>query len=184
LNVLETSLPGVLILEPIAFEDQRGFFIETYNRGRFRELGIEDEFVQDNHSHSCSGVLRGLHFQEPNPQGKLVRCTLGSVFDVAVDIRRGSPTFGQWTGTELSEKNMRLFWVPPGFAHGFCVTSDAADLVYKCTALYDRQYDRGVAWNDPDLGIPWPIENPLLSEKDRLAPRLADVPFLPIYHAT
>jgi dTDP-4-dehydrorhamnose 3,5-epimerase len=183
LNVVETSLPGVLILEPIVHGDARGFFIETYNRSRFREIGIEGQFLQDNHSRSRSGVLRGLHFQEPNPQGKLVRCTLGSVYDVAVDIRRGSPTFGRWAAADLTEQNMRMFWIPPGFAHGFCVTSDLADLVYKCTALYDRSSDRGVAWNDPDIGIDWPIADPILSDKDSAAPRLKDAPILPIYHA-
>ena len=155
--------------------------METYHLEKFREIGISEAFVQDNHSRSSRGVLRGLHFQEPNPQGKLVRCTSGALFDVAVDIRRGSPYFGRWYGTELSEENRRMLWVPPGFAHGFCALSDTADLVYKCTALYDPNADRGIAWNDPEIGIAWPIETPQLSAKDAAAPRLADAPQLPTY---
>ena len=180
LNVIETILPGVLILEPKVFGDERGWFMETYNASRFREAGIPLEFVQDNHSRSRRGVLRGLHFQEPNPQGKLVRCTNGALFDVAVDIRRGSPHFGRWFGVELSEENKRMLWVPPGFAHGFCVLSEVADLVYKCTALYEPANDRAIAWNDPDIGVAWPIDvEPQLSAKDSAAPRLKDAPLLP-----
>lgn len=174
LKIIPTSLPGVVLLEPTLYADDRGWFMETYNQVRFREAGIETPFAQDNHSRSRRGVLRGLHYQEPNPQGKLVRCTSGSLFDVAVDIRRGSPHFGKWFGAELSEANRLMLWVPPGFAHGFCATSDQADLIYKCTALYDAQGDRSIAWNDPDIGIDWPVTAPLLSPKDSKAPRLKD----------
>src|SRR4051794_32401551 len=153
--------------------------METYHLERFREAGIGAPFVQDNHSRSARGVLRGLHYQEPNPQGKLVRCTRGELFDVAVDIRIGSPTFGRWYGTELSESNRRQLWIPPGFAHGFCALTDAADLVYKCTAFYDAASDRVIRWNDPAIGIAWPVTTPLLSAKDAGAPRLQDAPVLP-----
>ena len=180
MRFIETTLPGVILIEPKVFADDRGFFMETYHFERFRENGIADVFVQDNHSRSTRGVLRGLHYQEPKPQGKLVRCTRGTLFDVAVDIRRGSPAFGRWFGAELSEENKRLLWIPPGFAHGFCALSDVADLVYKCTALYDGKADRSIAWNDPDIGIEWPIESPLLSPKDAAAPRLRDA-LLPSY---
>ncbi len=179
LNVIETSLPGVLLLEPKVFADERGFFMETYHVARFRQLGIDVNFVQDNHSRSLRGVLRGLHYQEPNGQAKLVRCTQGALYDVAVDIRVGSPHFGKWVGAELTEENKRMLWVPVGFAHGFCALTDNADLVYKCTALYDPKSDRSILWNDPDLGIPWPIAAPLLSPKDAAAPRLKDAAVLP-----
>ena len=172
MKFIETALPGVVLIEPAVFADDRGFFMETYHAGRFAEAGIDAAFVQDNHSRSARGVLRGLHYQEPNPQGKLVRCTRGSLFDVAVDIRTGSPTFAKWYGTELSESNRRMLWVPPGFAHGFCALSDEADLVYKCTALYDGKADRSILWNDPDIAIAWPISSPLLSPKDAAAPPL------------
>jgi dTDP-4-dehydrorhamnose 3,5-epimerase len=181
LNVIETTLPGVLLLEPKVFSDARGFFLETYNAGRFRHLGIDETFVQDNHSRSLRNVLRGLHYQEPNPQGKLVRCSRGSLVDIAVDIRVGSPHFGKWFGAELSEDNMRLLWIPRGYAHGFCALSDVADLIYKCTSLYDANADRTIAWNDPDIGIEWPVSNPILSPKDAAAPRLADAKVLPSY---
>ena len=170
----ETSLPGVLLIEPDVFGDSRGFFMETWNAARFREAGLDLTFVQDNQSRSARGVLRGLHYQEPNPQGKLVRCSRGALFDVAVDIRRGSPHFGRWFGAELSEKNHRMLWIPPGFAHGFCALSDIADLSYKCTAFYDAAADRAIAWNDPDIGIAWLITTPTLSAKDAAAPRLKD----------
>jgi dTDP-4-dehydrorhamnose 3,5-epimerase len=183
LKATQTSLPGVLLIEPKVFTDARGFFLETYNAARFRDIGIEATFVQDNQSRSARGVLRGLHYQEPKPQGKLVRCTRGSLFDVAVDIRKGSPHRGKWYGVELSEENMRMLWIPPGFAHGFCATSDLADLSYKCTELYDAQSDRSILWNDPDIGIEWPISHPLLSPKDAGAPRLKDAPVLPAYAA-
>jgi len=180
LNVRETSLPGVLIVEPKVFGDARGFFMETYRLDAFRDAGIADEFVQDNHSRSARGVLRGLHYQEPNPQGKLVRCTRGALFDVAVDIRRGSPTFARWFGLELSDANKRMLWIPPGFAHGFCALEDESDLVYKCTTLYDANADRAILWNDPEIGIDWPIKEPVLSKKDAGAPRLADADPLPV----
>lgn len=176
-----TSLPGVLIIEPVVFGDDRGFFMETYHSAKFAELGIPQPFVQDNHSRSARGVLRGLHFQEPNPQGKLVRAVTGAIFDVAVDIRRGSPSFGQWFGIELSGENKLQLWVPPGFAHGFCVTSEIADVVYKCTSLYDAVNDRGIRWNDPAIGIEWPITNPSLSGKDAVAPGLGEAAVLPEY---
>jgi len=179
LNVIETSLPGVLILEPEVFADERGFFMETYHAGRFREIGIDAIFVQDNHSRSARGVLRGLHYQEPNPQGKLVRCTKGALFDVAVDVRVGSPHFGKWAAVELTEDNKRMMWVPAGFAHGFCALADTSDLVYKVTAPYDAKSDRVILWSDPDLRIAWPIRDPLLSPKDATAPRLKDASVLP-----
>lgn len=179
MKVIETSLPGVLLLEPKVFGDERGFFMETYHVERFREIGIDAAFVQDNHSRSARGVLRGLHFQEPKAQGKLVRCPRGAIFDVAVDIRRSSPHFGKWFGTELSEENKRMLWVPPGFAHGFCALTEIAELVYKCTELYDPNADRAVAWNDPAIGIEWPISDPQLSAKDAAAPTLANAPILP-----
>jgi dTDP-4-dehydrorhamnose 3,5-epimerase len=179
LNVSETSLSGVLVLEPKVLEDERGFFMETYHAERFHDLGIDARFVQDNHSRSLRGVLRGLHYQEPNTQAKLIRCTRGALYDVAVDIRVGSPQFGKWTAAELSEENKRMLWVPAGFAHGFCAVTDVADLVYKCSAFYDAQNDRSILWNDPDLGIAWPVAKPVLSKKDASAPRLKDAKVLP-----
>ncbi|HEU4522130.1 MAG TPA: dTDP-4-dehydrorhamnose 3,5-epimerase [Thermoanaerobaculia bacterium] len=179
LDVITTPLPGVLLIQPKVFSDDRGFFVETYNARAFREAGLPEHFVQDNHSRSRQGVLRGLHYQEPNAQGKLVRCTRGVIWDVAVDIRAGSPDFGKWYGAELSEANRHMLWIPPGFAHGFCSMSDDSDVIYKCTALYDGPSDRGIAWNDPDLGIEWPVREPLLSPKDAAAPRLKDAAVLP-----
>jgi dTDP-4-dehydrorhamnose 3,5-epimerase len=179
LKATETGLPGVLLIEPKVFADARGFFLETYNAARFKEIGVGAAFVQDNQSRSARGVLRGLHYQEPNPQGKLVRCTRGVLFDVAVDIRKGSPHFGKWFGAELSEENLRMLWIPPGFAHGFCAMSDVADLSYKCTELYDAKSDRAILWNDPDIGIEWPVAGPVLSPKDAAAPRLKDATALP-----
>ena len=181
MNIIETALPGVLILEPTVFGDERGFFMETYHAKRYAERGIDIDFVQDNLSQSVRGTLRGLHFQEPHGQGKLVQVIQGSVFDVAVDIRRGSPHFGRWVGVELSEHNKRQFWVPPGFAHGFCVTSESALFFYKCTDFYASECDRAIAWNDPDIDIRWPVEGPLLSARDAAAPRLKDAPVLPVY---
>ena len=154
--------------------------METYHEDQFREAGIVGPFPQDNHSHSRGVVVRGLHYQQPHPQGKLVRCTRGNIFDVAVDIRRGSPTFAKWYGTELSAENRRMLWVPAGFAHGFCTLSDAADVLYKCSEVYRAECDRGILWSDPEIGIDWPVESPLLSKKDASAPRLADAE-LPIY---
>jgi len=166
-------------MEPKVFADERGFFMETYRADTFRNLGIDAVFVQDNHSRSARGVLRGLHYQQPNAQGKLVRCTGGALFDVVVDIRVGSPHFGKWVAAELSASNKRMLWAPPGFAHGFCALTDDADLVYKCTTFYDAANDRSILWSDPDLAIAWPISKPLLSPKDAAAPRLKDAKVLP-----
>lgn len=182
MKVLPTEIPGVLIIEPKVHGDARGFFLETFHAERYKEAGIPGPFVQDNYSRSVKGTLRGLHFQEPQPQGKLVQVVAGAVFDVAVDIRKGSPTFGKWVGVELSADNKRQFWVPPGFAHGFYVLSESADFQYKCTSLYAPQYDAGIAWNDPDLAITWPLSGePKLSAKDAAAPRLKDAKVLPPY---
>lgn len=176
MNVVETELPGVLILEPKVFGDARGFFLESWNRQTMADNGLAMDFVQDNHSRSARGVLRGLHYQLENPQGKLVRVTQGAVFDVAVDIRRSSPHFGKWVGVELSSENHRMLWIPPGFAHGFMVLSETADFLYKCTTLYHPPSDRSLRWNDPEIGIAWPSAAgaPLLSAKDEAAPLLAD----------
>lgn len=176
MKVIETSLPGVLVVEPQVFGDARGFFYESYNESRFREAGIDARFVQANVSRSAKGVLRGLHYQWPNPQGKFVGVLEGEVFDVAVDIRRGSPYFGRWFGAMLTADNKRHLWIPEGFAHGFCVLSDYATFSYQCTALYDAKADAGVAWNDPTVGIDWPVNDPHLSDKDRKAPLLKDLP--------
>lgn len=174
MNVTETALSGVMLIEPKIFGDARGFFLESWNAAAFASAGIDAAFVQDNHSRSAKGVLRGLHYQIREPQGKLVRVVSGSVFDVAVDLRRGSPTFGQSTGHILSSANKHMLWIPPGFAHGFLVLSDTADFLYKCTTLYAPQHERALAWNDPTLAIDWPLEGapPLLSTKDAGAPRL------------
>lgn len=186
MNVIETDLPGVLIVEPKVFGDERGFFMESYNAGRYGETGLPDRFVQDNLSFSRRGVLRGLHFQNPQPQGKLVSVLQGEVFDVAVDIRVGSPTFGRWTGVTLSAENKRQFYVPPDFAHGFVVTSDVALFYYKCTDYYAPHAEGSILWDDPEIGIEWPIESPTLSEKDRVAPTLREAPedTLPRYAGT
>lgn len=176
MNVIETRIPGVRILEPKVFGDERGFFMETYNEARYKEAGLPSNFVQDNLSLSARNVLRGLHFQNPDQQGKLVYVLQGEVFDVAVDIRAGSPTFGEWEGVTLSAENKRQFWVPEGFAHGFLVTSDTALFAYKCSAPYNAKADAGVRWNDPEIGIKWPVEEPILSEKDKNAPLLRDLP--------
>lgn len=175
MKLLPTTLPGVALIEPAVFGDDRGFFFEAFNRDRFAAAGLPTDFPQANTSRSARGVLRGLHHQLPRPQGKLVWVVEGSVFDVAVDIRRGSPHFGRWFGAELSATNHRMMYVPPGFLHGFQVLSEYATFSYLCTALYDATCDRSVAWNDPDIGIDWPIAEPVLSGKDRIAPRLADV---------
>ena len=169
-----TELPGVLIIEPKVFGDERGFFMETWNQERYTNTVTSDQFVQDNVSFSRKGVLRGLHFQKINPQGKLVYVLLGSVFDVAVDIRIGSPTFGKWTSVELSAENKRQFFIPAGFAHGFCVTSETALFAYKCTDKYNPQSEGSVLWNDPDLNIPWPTNTPELSVKDTHGTKLID----------
>lgn len=175
MRVVETALPGVLIIEPAVFKDSRGFFKETFQAERYREAGIELEFVQDNHSRSGRGVLRGLHFQVAKPQGKLVSCTQGAVFDVAVDVDPKSITFGTHVGIELTEDNHRQFWIPPGYAHGFCVLSATAEFQYKCTDFYDPSDQGGVIWNDPDIAIEWPIDQPLLSDKDAKLPTLKNL---------
>lgn len=182
MQVTPTRLPEVLLITPRVFGDSRGFFLETFHDGRYAEAGISRPFVQDNLSRSVQGTVRGLHFQEPHAQGKLVTVLRGAVYDVAVDVRRGSPTFGEWVAVELTEQNHAQLWIPPGFAHGFCVLSDFADFFYKCTARYAPQSERAIAWNDPALGIPWPVTQPLLSAKDAAAPRLADAPLLPEYN--
>ena len=175
MKVIETALPGVLIIEPKAFGDHRGFFLETFQVERYREAGITLPFVQDNHSRSQRGVLRGLHFQKTRPQGKLVSVSRGAVYDVAVDIDPSSATYGKFVGVELNDDNHRQMWVPPGYAHGFCVLSEVADFQYKCTDFYFPADEGGLAWNDPDVGIPWPITEPQLSAKDVNTPRLRDL---------
>ena len=176
MRVIETRLPGVRIIEPRVHGDSRGFFVETFQEERYRrDAGIELPFVQDNHSRSGRGVLRGMHSQRKRPQGKLVRVARGAVFDVAVDIDPRSPTFGKWVGVTLSDENCRQLWVPPGYAHGFVVLSDVADFEYKCTDYYDPSDEVGVMWNDPDVGIVWPLEDPLLSAKDQKLPSLAQL---------
>ena len=175
MNVIKTKLKDCLIIEPKVFGDERGFFLETFQTERYVDAGINLPFVQDNHSRSSKGVLRGLHFQKTKPQGKLVRVVRGEVYDVAVDIRQGSLTYGQWEAVILSEENKTQFWVPPGFAHGFVVLSETADFEYKCTDYYDPSDEGSLLWNDPDLNIPWPIDNPKLSEKDANAPLLANL---------
>ena len=178
MNIVETDIEGLLIIEPRVFGDERGFFMETWNEGAFKEAGLDLTFVQDNHSRSQKGVLRGLHFQNPGPQGKLVRVTNGAVFDVAVDLREGSPTFGKWAGVELTAENKRMFWVPEGFAHGFLTLADDTDFLYKCTAPYAPGSEHTLAWNDPSVAIDWPVEDldPIISEKDARGLALADVP--------
>jgi dTDP-4-dehydrorhamnose 3,5-epimerase len=176
-KIIETEIEGLLILEPRVFGDERGFFMETWNEVAFREAGLDLTFVQDNHSRSQKGVLRGLHFQNPGPQGKLVRVANGAVFDVAVDLRQSSSTFGNWVGVELTAENKRMFWVPEGFAHGFLTLSDDTDFLYKCTAPYAPQSEQTLAWYDPVVGIEWPVSglNPIISEKDAKGVALADV---------
>ena len=178
MNVISTSISEVLVIEPKVFGDSRGFFFESFNQKNFSQAtGLGVKFVQDNHSRSVKGVLRGLHYQIRQPQGKLVRVVRGQVFDVAVDIRRSSPTFGQWVGVELTEDNYRQLWVPPGFAHGFYVLSDTADFLYKTTDYYFPDLERSLLWNDPAIAVSWPIEAdvlPIISAKDNIAPKLAD----------
>jgi dTDP-4-dehydrorhamnose 3,5-epimerase len=176
MNVIKTKLDGCVIIEPKIIGDERGFFLETFQASKYASLaGITLPFVQDNHSRSSKDVLRGLHFQKSKPQGKLVRVVRGEVYDVAVDIRNGSLTYGQWEAVILSEQNKTQFWVPPGFAHGFVVLSDEADFEYKCTNYYDPSDESSILWNDPDLDISWPIERPILSNKDAIAHRLVDL---------
>jgi dTDP-4-dehydrorhamnose 3,5-epimerase len=175
MRALPTSLEGVLLLEPAVHGDERGFFVETFRANVWEELGVEAEFVQDNHSRSRRGTLRGMHFQTVPGQAKLVRCARGRIVDVVVDLRRGSSTFGRWEGHELDDSALRQLWVPVGFAHGFCVISEEADVVYKCSSYYDPATEAGIAYDDPDVGIAWPSIELTVSERDRSAPRLADI---------
>lgn len=181
MKVLPTPIEGLLVIEPTVFGDDRGFFYESFNARRFEELtGVRTEFVQDNHSRSAKGVLRGLHYQVEQAQGKLVRVTTGAVFDVAVDLRKSSPTFGKWYGLELSAENKRQLWIPAGFGHGFVVTSDAAEFLYKTTDYYAPAHERSVIWNDPAIGIEWPLDGePLLSAKDKAGLPLAEADVFP-----
>jgi len=174
MKIETTPLQGVLLITPEVFGDERGFFMETFNASKTSSQGLPELFVQDNHSRSKKGVLRGLHYQYPQWQGKLVRALFGEIFDVAVDIRANSQTYGQWFGTFLNDENKQQLYVPPGFAHGFCVTSDSADIAYKCTSDYQPVQDVGIRWDDPDIAIDWPVDEPLLSEKDANAPFLKD----------
>lgn len=174
MNVIKSKLDGILIIEPKVFGDNRGFFLESYNHAKFAEIGIDLTFVQDNHSRSVRGVVRGLHYQIKPGQDKLVRVVRGSVFDVVVDIRRNSPTFGQWEGFYLSEENKKQVFVPKGFAHGFCVTSEVAEFVYKCSEYYAPADERGIIWNDPAIGVEWPVAEPILSPRDLKLPLLRD----------
>lgn len=176
MKIIQTDLPGVVVIEPAVFGDARGYFYESFNARKFAEAGLELRFVQSNVSRSAHGVLRGLHYQWPNPQGKLVSVLEGEVYDVAVDIRAGSPTFGRWAAAILSADNKRHFWIPEGFAHGFAVLSEYATFAYQCTALYDAAADAGVRWNDAAIAIDWPIAAPSLSDKDAKVPFLAEVP--------
>lgn len=177
MKITECAIPGPLVIEPQVYGDERGFFMESWNAADFAQAGLDWRFVQDNHSRSQRGVLRGLHFQNPGPQGKLVRVTSGAVYDVAVDLRRSSPNFGKWVGVELSAANKRMFWVPEGFAHGFLTLEDGTDFLYKCTAPYAPQHEHSLAWDDPSLGIAWPLEGmtPVVSDKDRMGLPLAAV---------
>jgi dTDP-4-dehydrorhamnose 3,5-epimerase len=179
----EVDLPGVLVIEPVVHQDERGFFLETYHRDKYRDGGLDAAFVQDNHSRSRRGTLRGLHAQRTRPQGKLVRAVHGRIFDVAVDIRRGSPTFAHWVGEELSADNFRQLWIPPGLAHGFCVLSEVAEVEYKCTEVYVPEDEITIAWDDPRIGVRWPLEGaPALSPRDGAAPTLGDwVDRLPVF---
>ena len=183
LSFIETELQGVMTIEPLVFNDSRGFFLETYHFDKYSENGLVTRFVQDNHSHSIKGTLRGLHYQLKHPQGKLLYVIKGEIFDVAVDIRKGSPTFGKWAGVTLSDENKRQLYVPPGFAHGFCVLSEEADVIYKCTDFYAPDDEYGIIWNDPDIGINWPTANPVLSDKDINYSKLNNLSknLLPIY---
>jgi dTDP-4-dehydrorhamnose 3,5-epimerase len=176
MNVQRCPLEGLLIIEPKVFGDARGFFLETWNRERYRQAGVDADFVQDNLSFSRRGILRGLHFQNPHPQGKLLQVLQGEVFDVAVDVRRSSPTFGKWHGLMLSSENKRQFYIPPGFAHGFAVVSDTALFHYKCTEFYSPKDETAIRWDDREIGIEWPIKDPVLSERDAKGLRLREAP--------
>jgi dTDP-4-dehydrorhamnose 3,5-epimerase len=185
LEIRPTELPGVLVITPRVFRDERGFFLESFNEAVFAEAGLDTHFVQDNHSRSAKGVLRGLHYQSRQPQGTLVRVVRGKIFDVAADIRRGSPTFGKWVGVTLDDSEMSALWIPPGFAHGFCALSDGTDVTYKCTDFYAPGDERGVLWDDPFLGITWPVKNPILNAKDLGYPPLRkDNPDLPAFRGS
>ena len=175
MKIIETKLNGVLIIEPAVYSDSRGFFMETYNRRRYQDLGLAADFVQDNFSFSVSGTLRGLHYQDPHPQAKLVQVLDGEIFDVAVDIRKDSPTFGQWIGAHLSRENKRQFFIPEGFAHGFEVLSKTAMFTYKCSDFYAPECEKGVIWNDPDIGIEWATTSPILSDRDNKLPWLKNL---------
>jgi dTDP-4-dehydrorhamnose 3,5-epimerase len=175
MEIIPTSINGLLVIQPRSFEDSRGFFLESFQARRYEEAGIIGPFVQDNHSRSVSGVLRGLHFQKKHPQGKLVYVVKGVVYDVSVDLRSGSPTFGRWYGTTLSDENHRQVYVPPGFAHGFCVRSASADFIYKCTDYYQPDDEGGLLWNDPDLAIEWSIDDPILAPRDMGFPTLKEL---------
>ena len=179
MKFLPTAVPGVIVIEPDVHQDRRGFFLETYHAEKYRAGGIPDVFVQDNHSRSTRGTIRGLHLQLTRPQGKLIRVIEGEIFDVAVDVRRGSSTFGKWVGVSLSAENFTQVYIPKGFAHGFAVVSDIAQVEYKCTDVYDAASEIGIAWDDPAIGITWPVSNPVLSDRDTRHPRLADAPNLP-----
>jgi dTDP-4-dehydrorhamnose 3,5-epimerase len=174
-RVVQTALPGVVVVEPDVVHDSRGFFLETFHADRYREHGLALAFVQDNHSRSVGGTVRGLHLQTRHVQGKLIRVIEGEIYDVAVDVRRGSPSFGRWVGLTLSADNFRQCYVPPGFAHGFCVVTPFAQVEYKCTDIYDPASEIGIAWDDPALAIPWPVADPVLSDRDRRNPTLAEV---------
>ena len=183
MKIIKTTLPGVIVIEPQVFGDERGFFMETFRDTRYEEAGIKEKFVQDNASRSCKGVMRGLHYQIDHQQGKLVYVNRGIIFDVAVDVRKGSPNFGQYYSHILSEDNHRQMYIPPGFAHGFCVLTEMADFAYKCTDYYQPEYERGIAWDDPALGIEWPLSDVIMSDKDKENPFLADMADadLPVY---
>jgi dTDP-4-dehydrorhamnose 3,5-epimerase len=172
---LPTEIDGLALIEVTAHGDRRGFLAETFRAERWRELGVDVDFVQENHSRSGRGILRGLHFQLRPGQAKLVRCVRGTIWDVAVDLRRGSPTYGRWEGHELSDANHRQLFIPAGFAHGFCVFSEEADVAYKLSSYYDPETEAGIRWDDPDVGVEWPIQHPLLSDRDKLAPTLAEI---------
>lgn len=183
LKLIKTSIPEVLLIEPKVYKDSRGFFMETFHPNKYAEIGIRKTFVQDNYSHTKKGILRGLHYQLRYPQGKLVFVITGEIFDVAVDIRRGSPSFGKWFGTNISAENKRQIYIPEGFAHGFCVLSETADVLYKCTDFYNHEDEYGVFWSDSEIAVDWPVKTPGLSDKDSGYQKLADIPKdnLPIY---
>ncbi len=172
---IETSLPGLVVIEPVVHGDERGFFVESFRASALAQMGIHDHWVQDNHSRSARGVVRGMHFALPPGQAKLIRCPRGAIVDVCVDIRRGSPTYGRWDAVALDDRGMRMLYVPVGFAHGYCVTSDVADVIYKCSDYYDPALEREISVSDPDIGIEWPVAMPTLSKRDREAPMLREI---------